>query len=187
MKDKKFNIRFAEINDIPTIMRFIKELALYEHLENELKLTEESLKENIFYKKKAEIIIAFEDDITKVLKINEEEKIVHLDFFDLGIEDDIPIGYAVFFETFSTFEGKHCLYLDDLYINDKYRGFGYGKRLFKEIAEIAYERNCGRFEWQCLDWNKSSIDFYLSMNAEMVKDARVYRLTNEALKKLISI
>ncbi|WP_295155589.1 GNAT family N-acetyltransferase [uncultured Brachyspira sp.] len=161
MKDKKFNIRFAEINDIPTIMRFIKELALYEHLENELKLTEESLKENIFYKKKAEIIIAF--------------------------EDDIPIGYAVFFETFSTFEGKHCLYLDDLYINDKYRGFGYGKRLFKEIAEIAYERNCGRFEWQCLDWNKSSIDFYLSMNAEMVKDARVYRLTNEALKKLISI
>ncbi|WP_300712157.1 GNAT family N-acetyltransferase [uncultured Brachyspira sp.] len=161
MKDKKFNIRFAEINDIPTIMRFIKELALYEHLENELKLTEESLKENIFYKKKAEIIIAF--------------------------EDDIPIGYAVFFETFSTFEGKHCIYLDDLYINDKYRGFGYGKRLFKEIAEIAYERNCGRFEWQCLDWNKSSIDFYLSMNAEMVKDARVYRLTNEALKKLISI
>lgn len=161
MKDKKFNIRFAEINDIPTIMRFIKELALYEHLENELKLTEESLKENIFNKKKAEIIIAF--------------------------EDDIPIGYAVFFETFSTFEGKHCIYLDDLYINDKYRGFGYGKRLFKEIAEIAYERNCGRFEWQCLDWNKSSIDFYLSMNAEMVKDARVYRLTNEALKKLISI
>ncbi|MCZ9852367.1 GNAT family N-acetyltransferase [Brachyspira hyodysenteriae] len=159
MSDKKFSIRFATVEDIPTIMRFIKELAVYESLEHELNLTEESLKENIFEKKKAEVVIAF--------------------------EDDIPVGHAVFFETFSTFVGRHGLYLDDLYVNEKYRGFGYGKKLFEEVAKIALNRNCGRLEWQCLDWNKSSIDFYLSTGAEMVKDARVYRLTNDALKKFL--
>ena len=158
MSDKKFSIRFAAVEDIPTIMRFIKELAVYESLEHELNLTEESLKENIFDKKKAEVVIAF--------------------------EDDIPVGHAVFFETFSTFVGRHGLYLDDLYVNEKYRGFGYGKKLFEEVAKIALSRNCGRLEWQCLDWNKSSIDFYLSTGAEMVKDARVYRLTNERLKNI---
>ena len=158
MSDKKFSIRFATVEDIPTIMRFIKELAVYESLEHELNLTEESLKENIFDKKKAEVVIAF--------------------------EDDVPVGHAVFFETFSTFVGRHGLYLDDLYVNEKYRGFGYGKKLFEEVAKIALSRNCGRLEWQCLDWNKSSIDFYLSTGAEMVKDARVYRLTNERLKNI---
>ena len=158
MSDKKFSIRFATVEDIPTIMRFIKELAVYESLEHELNLTEESLKENIFDKKKAEVVIAF--------------------------EDDVPVGHAVFFETFSTFVGRHGLYLDDLYVNEKYRGFGYGKKLFEEVAKIALSRNCGRLEWQCLDWNKSSIDFYLSTGAEMVKDARVYRLTTERLKNI---
>ncbi|MEI0479225.1 GNAT family N-acetyltransferase [Brachyspira pulli] len=159
MNNKEFTIRFAKESDIPTILRFIKELAVYEHLEHELNLTEESLKENIFEKKKAEVVIAF--------------------------EDNIPVGHAVFFETFSTFVGRHGLYLDDLYVNDQYRGLGYGKKLFEEVAKIAYERNCGRLEWQCLDWNKSSIDFYLSTGAEMVKDARVYRLTNDALGKFL--
>ena len=159
MNNKEFTIRFAKESDIPTILRFIKELAVYEHLEHELNLTEESLKENIFEKKKAEVVIAF--------------------------EDNIPVGHAVFFETFSTFDGRHGLYLDDLYVNDQYRGLGYGKKLFEEVAKIAYERNCGRLEWQCLDWNKSSIDFYLSTGAEMVKDARVYRLTNDALGKFL--
>lgn len=159
MNNKEFTIRFAKESDIPTILRFIKELAVYEHLEHELNLTEESLKENIFETKKAEVVIAF--------------------------EDNIPVGNAVFFETFSTFVGRHGLYLDDLYVNDQYRGLGYGKKLFEEVAKIAYERNCGRLEWQCLDWNKSSIDFYLSTGAEMVKDARVYRLTNDALGKFL--
>ena len=159
MNNKEFTIRFAKESDIPTILRFIKELAVYEHLEHELNLTEESLKENIFEKKKAEVVIAF--------------------------EDNIPVGHAVFFETFSTFVGRHGLYLDDLYVNDQYRGLGYGKKLFEEVAKIAYERNCGRLEWQCLDWNKSGIDFYLSTGAEMVKDARVYRLTNDALGKFL--
>ena len=159
MNNKEFTIRFAKESDIPTILRFIKELAVYEHLEHELNLTEESLKENIFDKKKAEVVIAF--------------------------EDNVPVGHAVFFETFSTFVGRHGLYLDDLYVNDQYRGLGYGNNCFEEVAKIAYERNCGRLEWQCLDWNKSSIDFYLSTGAEMVKDARVYRLTNDALGKFL--
>ena len=159
MNNKKFAMRYAEEKDIPTILRFIKELAAYESLEHELNLTEESLKENIFDKKKAEVIIAFEDDVL--------------------------VGHAVFFETFSTFVGRHGLFLDDLYVNEKYRGFGYGKQLFKKVSSIALERNCGRFEWWCLDWNKSSIEFYLSTGAEMVKDARIYRLTNEALKKFL--
>ena len=91
MNNKEFTIRFAKESDIPTILRFIKELAVYEHLEHELNLTEESLKENIFEKKKVEVVIAF--------------------------EDNIPVGHAVFFETFSTFVGRHGLYLDDLYVN----------------------------------------------------------------------
>lgn len=161
MSDKKFSIRFADVNDIPTILRFIKELASYENLEHELNLTEESLRENIFEKKKAEVIIAF--------------------------ENDVPVGHAVFFETFSTFEGRPGLFLDDLYVNEHYRKLGYGKKLFEEAAKIAFERKCARFEWWCLDWNKPSIDFYLSTGAEMVKDARVYRLTNESIRKFLKL
>ncbi|WP_300365000.1 GNAT family N-acetyltransferase [Brachyspira sp.] len=161
MREKKFSIRFAKIKDIPIIMKFIKELAVYENLEHELNLTEDSLKENIFDKKKAEVIIAFEE--------NE------------------PVGHAVFFETFSTFVGRHGLYLDDLYVNSKYRGMGYGKRLFEEVAKIAYERNCGRLEWQCLDWNKSSIDFYLSLNASAMPESTTYRLNHSNLKKIFDI
>ena len=109
MSDKKFSIRFAAVEDIPTIMRFIKELAVYESLEHELNLTEESLKENIFDKKKAEVIIAF--------------------------EDDIPVGHAVFFETFSTFVGRHGLYLDDLYVNEK---------LYSSVLVYFYVNNLDR-------------------------------------------
>lgn len=159
MNDKKFTIRFAEVKDIPIILKFIKELASYESLEHELNLTEESLKENIFDKKKAEVIIAF--------------------------EDDIPVGHAIFFETFSSFAGRNGLFLDDLYVNEKYRGLGYGKKLFEKVASIALERNSGRFEWWCLDWNKPSIDFYLSTGAEVVKDVRVYRLDFKSLKKFL--
>lgn len=78
-------------------------------------------------------------------------------------------------------------FLDDLYVNEHYRKLGYGKKLFEEAAKIAFERKCARFEWWCLDWNKPSIDFYLSTGAEMVKDARVYRLTNESIRKFLKL
>lgn len=157
MSSKKFNIRFADVNDVSVILKFIKELAAYEKLEHEVTATEEILKEWIFEKKKCEVLIA--------------------------LEDDIEIGYALFFHNFSTFLGKAGIYLEDLYINPNYRGLGYGKKLLKEVAKIAADRGCGRLDWQCLDWNKSSIDFYLSLNAVEMSDWNSYRLSEDILRK----
>ena len=156
-KEKKFSIRFAEVKDIPTILRFIKELAAYEKLEHEVTATEDILKEWIFEKKKSEVLIA--------------------------LEDDVEIGYALFFHNFSTFLGKAGIYLEDLYISPNYRGLGYGKSLLKELAKIAVERGCERLDWQCLDWNKTSIDFYLSLKATAMEEWTTYRLSHDNLKK----
>ena len=156
-KEKKISIRFAEVKDIPTILRFIKELAAYEKLEHEVTATEDILKEWIFEKKKSEVLIA--------------------------LEDDVEIGYALFFHNFSTFLGKAGIYLEDLYISPNYRGLGYGKSLLKELAKIAVERGCERLDWQCLDWNKPSIDFYLSLNASAMEEWTTYRLSHDNLKK----
>ena len=157
MSDKKFDIRFAAVEDCVLILKFIKELASYEKLEHEVTATENILKEWIFEKKKCEVLIAS--------------------------ENNIEIGYALFFHNFSTFLGKAGVYLEDLYINPDYRGLGYGKKLLKEVAKIAVERGCERLDWQCLDWNKSSIDFYLSLNAIEMSDWNSYRLSHEVLKK----
>ena len=158
--DKKFSIRFAEVNDIPAILKFIKELAVYEKLEHEVTATEDILKEWIFEKKKAEVLIA--------------------------LEDDVEVGYALFFHNFSTFLGKAGIYLEDLYISPNYRGLGYGKSLLKRLAKIAVERGCERLDWQCLDWNKPSIDFYLSLNASPMEEWTTYRLSHDNLKKFAS-
>ncbi|EKV56578.1 N-acetyltransferase GCN5 [Brachyspira hampsonii 30446] len=157
MSDKKFDIRFAVIEDVGVILKFIKELACYEKLEHEVSATEDILKEWIFEKKKCEVLIA--------------------------LENNIEIGYALFFHNFSTFLGKAGIYLEDLYITPDYRGLGYGKRLLKEVAKIAVERGCERLDWQCLDWNKSSIDFYLSLNTIEMSDWTSYRLSHEVLKR----
>ncbi|MEI0493548.1 GNAT family N-acetyltransferase [Brachyspira intermedia] len=157
MSDKKFDIRFASVEDCALILKFIKELARYEKLEHEVTATEEILKEWIFEKKKCEVLIAS--------------------------ENNIEIGYALFFHNFSTFLGKAGVYLEDLYINPDYRGLGYGKKLLKEVAKIAIERGCERLDWQCLNWNKSSIDFYLSLNAIEMSDWNSYRLSHEVLKR----
>ncbi|MBW5389386.1 GNAT family N-acetyltransferase [Brachyspira hampsonii] len=157
MSDKKFDIRFAVIEDVGVILKFIKELACYEKLEHEVSATEDILKEWIFEKKKCEVLIA--------------------------LENNIEIGYALFFHNFSTFLGKAGIYLEDLYITPDYRGLGYGKRLLKEVAKIAVERGCERLDWQCLDWNKSSIDFYLSLNAVEMEGWLSYRLSHEVLKR----
>ncbi|AEM22331.1 GCN5-related N-acetyltransferase [Brachyspira intermedia PWS/A] len=157
MSDKKFDIRFASVEDCALILKFIKELARYEKLEHEVTATEEILKEWIFEKKKCEVLIAS--------------------------ENSIEIGYALFFHNFSTFLGKAGIYLEDLYINPDYRGLGYGKKLLKEVAKIAVERGCERLDWQCLDWNKSSIDFYLSLNAIEMSDWNSYRLSHKVLRR----
>ena len=155
-KDIKF--RFATIEDTSKILFFIKELAKYEKLENEVVGTEELLKKWLFEKKKAEVIF--------------------------GLEGEKEVGFALFFHNFSTFLCRAGIYLEDLFILPEYRGKGYGKAFLKQLAKIAVERGCGRLEWWCLEWNKPSIDFYLSMGAEPMKDWTVYRIAGDTLKKL---
>lgn len=135
------SFRYASREDVSLILKFIKDLALYEKLENEVVATEEILEEWLFDKEKAEVIFALE---------NEKE-----------------IGFALFFHNFSTFLGRSGIYLEDLYVMEEYRGKGYGKCILQKLAQIAVERGCGRLEWWCLDWNQTSIDFYLSLGADL--------------------
>lgn len=150
--------RYAKESDCKLILQFIKDLASYEKMLDEVIATEELLHEWIFEKKKAEVIFACE---------NEKE-----------------IGFALFFHNFSTFLGKAGIYLEDLYVIPEYRGKRYGKAILKKLAQIAVDRGCGRLEWWCLDWNQPSIDFYLSLNAKPMKDWTVYRLAGKALEDL---
>ena len=155
---ENLTFRFAEKEDVSKILYFIRELASYEHMLDEVVATEELLEEWLFEKEKAEVLFA--------------------------VKDGEEIGFALFFHNFSTFLGRAGIYLEDLYVKPEYRGNGYGKVLLQELARIALERGCGRLEWWCLDWNQPSIDFYLAMGAEPMKDWTVYRVAGEALEKL---
>lgn len=150
--------RYAQEQDTDLILCFIKELAEYEKMLDKVTTTEEELKKWLFENKRAEAIFAM---------VN-------------GIE----VGFALFFHNFSTFLGKAGIYLEDLYVKPEYRGCGYGKAILKKLAEIAVERGCGRLEWWCLDWNKPSIDFYLSLGAEPMKDWTVYRIDGDTLANM---
>ena len=154
----EFAFRYAEEKDCALILRFIRDLAEYEQLLHEVVATEALLREWIFEKKKAEVIFACED----------------------GVE----IGFALFFHNFSTFLGRSGIYLEDLYVMPEHRGKGCGRALLKRLAQIAVERGCGRLEWWCLDWNKPSIDFYLSLGAEPMEDWTVYRIAGKTLTDL---
>ncbi len=154
----QLTFRFAKEEDCALILSFIRGLAVYEKLEDQVIATEELLKEWIFEKQKAEVIFACEN----------------------GKE----VGYALFFHNFSTFLGRAGIYLEDLFIEPAYRGKGCGKATLKKLAEIAVSRGCGRLEWSCLDWNRSSIDFYLSLGAEPMEEWTVYRVTGDTLRKL---
>ena len=156
--DSKLTFRNAERKDTALILRFIKELADYEKMLDEVVADEDTLETWIFDKQKAEVIFA--------------------------LEDGEEVGFALFFHNFSTFLGRAGIYLEDLYVKPEYRGKGYGKAILKKLASIAVERGCGRLEWWCLDWNKPSIDFYLSLGAEPMSDWTVYRITGDTLKQL---
>ena len=151
-------IRFANEGDTALILVFIKELAAYEKMSDQVVANEDLLREWIFEKKKAEVIFAMED----------------------GKE----VGFALFFHNFSTFLGRAGVYLEDLYVSPEYRGHGHGKALIKALARIAMERGCGRLEWSCLDWNTPSIDFYLSLGAEQMNEWTVYRFSGDSLRAL---
>lgn len=151
-------IRFAEERDTALILSFIRSLAEYEKMADEVVATEEVLREWVFEKRKAEVIFA--------------------------LENGKEVGFALFFHNFSTFLGRAGIYLEDLFVLPEYRGKGYGKGLILTLARIAAERGCGRLEWWCLDWNTPSIEFYRSLGAVPMDEWTVYRITGETLRKL---
>ncbi len=153
-----FEIRLATEADIPLILTFIRELAEYEKLLDEVVATEDLLYEWLFEKKIAEVLI--------------------------GEMQGKPVAFALFFHNFSTFLGRAGIYLEDLYVHPGVRGRGIGRRMLKYLARIAVARGCGRLEWWCLDWNKNSIDFYLSLGAEAMSDWTVYRVSGNTLQQL---
>ena len=154
----RFEIRYATENDAALILSFIRGIAEYEKMLDEVVATEELLQEWIFEKKKAEVIFA--------------------------VEDGVEVGFALFFHNFSTFVGRAGLYLEDIFVKMEHRGKGYGKALLKDLARIAVERGCGRMEWVCLDWNQPSIDFYRSLGAVPMDEWTIYRVAGDTLKAL---
>lgn len=149
-------IRYANVTDATTIKNFIFQLAEYEKLTHECVITEEKIIETLFNEhSKAQVIIA-------------EDR-------------NIPVGFALFFENYSTFLGKGGIYLEDLFVLPEYRNLGFGKALLKFIANVAVTQNAGRFEWSVLDWNTPAIKFYESIGAKAMSDWTVYRLSGESL------
>lgn len=149
---------FAERKDTEAILGFIKELAAYEKMSDEVVADVPTLEHWLFDEKKAEVIFA--------------------------VEDGEKVGFALFFHNFSTFLERAGIYLEDLFVKTEHRGKGYGKALLTELARIAVDRGCGRLEWWCLDWNQSSIDFYKSMGAVAMDEWTTYRITGERLLEL---
>ena len=148
--------RMATEQDTALILNFIRGLAAYEKMSDQVVADEALLREWIFEKQKAEVIFA--------------------------VEDGVEVGFAPFFHNFSTFLGRAGIYLEDLCVLPEYRGRGHGKALIRELARIAVERGCGRLEWSCLDWNRPSIDFYLSLGAIPMDEWTVYRLAGDGLR-----
>ena len=151
-------IRKAERADVPQILEFIRSLAVYEKMEDQVVADEKLLEEWIFDKGRAEVLLA-------------------------SYKGE-PAGFALYFHNFSTFLGRAGIYLEDLFVKQEYRDLGIGTALLKKLAETAVTEGCGRLEWSCLDWNEPSIGFYKSLGAVPMDDWTVYRVTGEALKKL---
>ncbi len=154
-----FNIRTANPDDTALILTFIKKLADYEKCPNEVFADEATLHHSLFVEKAAEVVIAE--------------------------EDGVPVGFALYFFNFSTFVGRKGLYLEDLFLLPEKRGLGYGKAILRHLASIALQRNCGRMEWICLDWNAPSLAFYRSIGAIPLSEWTVQRLTEDGIKQFL--
>ena len=153
-----FIIRQAVREDVPLILGFIRELAEYEHLQDQVTATEEILTEWLFERRKAEALI--------------------------GELNGQAVGYALFFHNFSTFLGRAGAYIEDIFVRPAFRGKGYGKAFFVYLARLCLDRGCGRLEWSVLDWNKPSIDFYRSLGATAMEDWTIYRLQGDSIRHL---
>ena len=149
------SIREARRDELPKILEFIVELARYENLGQQVVASLESMDRWLFVEKKAIVLFC--------------------------CEDGVPVGFALYFYNYSTWEGCCGLYIEDLYIKRQFRGKGYGKALIGHISTIAVEEGCARVEWVCLDWNKMSIDFYKGLGAVPMDGWSTYRLSGKAL------
>ena len=158
VKGENVTFRFAAEKDCSLILSFIHQLAAYEKMSDQVVATKELLRGWIFAKQKAEVLFI--------------------------CDGEREVGFALFFHNFSTFLGRAGIYLEDLFVLPAYRNKGYGKALLKKLAQITVERGCGRLEWSCLDWNKPSIDFYMSLGAVPMDDWTTYRLTGATLEKM---
>ncbi len=156
-----FEIIPAEAKHTSLILDFIKQLAVYEKMENEVVADEESIAFHLFEKQSANCVLAY--------------------------EDEVAVGFALYFFNYSTFLGKQGLYLEDLFVKPDYRGKGYGKKLLLYMTQTALANHCGRMEWSVLNWNKPAIDFYENLGALPMQEWTVYRLTEEKLKLLSEI
>ena len=152
-------IRPATREDIPTILHFVRELAIYEKAEHEMQSTSAHLERTMFC---------------------ENPSVFGL----ICLDGDAPVGFAVYFFNYSTWQGRHGLYLEDLYVSPECRGRGAGKALLQHLAAIAVDKDCGRFEWSVLDWNAPSIAFYDSLGAKPQSEWIRYRMTGQALEDL---
>jgi GNAT superfamily N-acetyltransferase len=155
-------LRPATPADVPLILGFIRELAAYEKLDDQVLATESLLAEQLFGPRPAAEVVIAE-------------------------VDGLAVGFALFFHNFSTFLGRRGLYLEDLFVLPAYRGRGIGRRLLSYLARIAIERRCGRMEWWVLDWNETAIRFYRSIGARPMDDWTVYRLDGDALARLADL
>lgn len=154
-----FSIRPAQAADVAHIHAMIVELAVFEHLEHLVVATEAQLHEGLFGARPAcEALV--------------------------GVEGDEVVTFALFFHNFSTFLTRKGLYLEDLYVKQAHRGKGYGRQMLVRLAQLAVERDCGRFEWSVLDWNENAINFYKGMGAEILPDWRICRVAGPALAHL---
>ncbi|MDW7675242.1 MAG: GNAT family N-acetyltransferase [Bacillota bacterium] len=155
-----FKLRFAQPSDVSLILEFIKELAECEKMLDEVIATEDVLRESLFERKTAEVII--------------------------GEYQSKPVCFALFFYNFSTFLGRPGIYLEDLFVKPEMRGKGIGKIMLSLLAKLAIERKCGRLEWWCLDWNEPAINFYKHLGATPMDDWTVYRICDKELNALAS-
>lgn len=156
--EKNFTIREANVEDVDLLYEFIKEFAAFEKMSDLVHATPEKLKKSIFEEGHAQVII--------------------------GMEGEVPVGFALYFFNYSTFEGRPGLYLEDLYIREAYRGRGYGIAMMDKLAEIALAKDCKRFEWVCLDWNKPAIELYESLGAKAKEEWIIFRLDGDELIKM---
>lgn len=154
----QFSLRKAMPEDAALVLYFIKKIAEYEKMLDEVQATEADIYDSLFVRKAACSLIAE--------------------------EDGKPIGFALYFFNFSTFIGRPGLYLEDIFILPEYRGKGYGTKIFHELARIAEQENCGRMEWTCLDWNEPSRQFYRNMGAVTMDDWTVHRFTEDVIHKI---